>query len=132
MSFEEQLTRAFDTLSARLRGEIAAEVERRTAEAIAARPAAAPPAAPAAAPLALETQARERLTAAFDSIDRAGSLTDVLDALLDAARAESGDAQLWLLRGGRLHAWRAQGADENAAADTPPAVDQGVPLTISG
>jgi hypothetical protein len=132
MSFEEQLTRAFDTLSERLRGEIADEVERRTAEAIAARPAPEPPAAPAAAPLVLETQARERLTAAFEAIDRAGSLTDVLDALLDAARGESGDAQLWLLRGGRLHAWRSHGAGEAAGTETPPAMDRGVPLTISG
>src|SRR4051794_29511399 len=132
MSFEEQLTRAFDTLSERLRGEIADEVDRRTAEAIAAMPAPEPPAAPAAAPVGLETQARERLTAAFEAIDRAGSLTDVLDALLDAARGEASDAQLWLLRGGRLHAWRSPGGDEAAGAETPPAIDRGVPLTISG
>ena len=91
-----------------------------------------PPAAPAAAPLALEAQARERLTAAFEAIDRAGSLTDVLDALLDAARGESADAQLWLLRGGRLHAWRSHGAGEAAGTETPPALDGGVPLSLSG
>src|SRR4051812_32412485 len=134
MSLEEQLTRAFDTLSERLRGEIADEVERRTADAIAATPAPQPPAEPAAAapPLADETQARERLTAAFEAIDRARSLTDVLDALLDAARVEAGSAQLWLLRGGRLHAWRSSGGLEAADTQTPPAIEHGVALTISG
>jgi hypothetical protein len=134
MSFEEQLTRAFDTLSERLRGDIADEVERRTADAIAAMPAPEPPAAPAAAaaPLGDDTQARERLTAAFDAIDRARSLTDVLDALLDAARAEAGAAQLWLRRGDRLHAWRSPGGLEAAGTETPPAIEDGVALTISG
>ena len=134
MSFEEQLTRAFETLSERLRGEIADEVERRTADAIAARPAPEPPADPAAAavPLPEETQARERLAAAFDAIDRAGSLTDVLDAVLEAARVEAAAAQLWLLRGGHLHAWRSQGAQEASGTETPPAIEHGLALTISG
>src|SRR3954454_24300628 len=132
MSFEEQLTRAFDTLSERLRGEIADEVDRRTADAIAALPAPQPPAAVAAPPLADETQARERLTGAFDAIDRARSLTDVLDALLDAARLDAGSAQLWLLRGGRLHAWRSPGGLQAAGTETAPAIEDGLALTISG
>src|SRR3954452_17536785 len=38
MAFDEELTRAFDTMTERLRGEIDLEVQRRTAEAIAAIP----------------------------------------------------------------------------------------------
>jgi hypothetical protein len=133
MNFEEQLTRAFDTLSERLRGEIDAEVQRRTGEAIAAMPAPEPPADArgGVAPSAVDTPARERLTAAFEAIDRARSLSDVLDALLEAARGESAAADLWLLRGGRLHRWRSPAAD-GAGDETPPAIEQGCPLTISG
>jgi hypothetical protein len=132
MTFDEQIAQAFDTLTDRLRGEIDQEVQRRTAEAIAAvPPAPALPPADIAAPPAPDTQAGERLSAAFEAIDRARSLSDVLDTLLSSARAEAIDADLWLLRAGRLYRWRAIGSDD-AGHDTPPPLEQGIPLTISG
>ena len=115
MAFDEQLTRAFETLTARLRGEIDQEVVRR----IAALPhahapvAAAPWSAPAAADTAAtETASRERLADALRAIDAARTLTGVLDALLAAARAESADAAIWLRRGGHLYQWRRPGSDD--------------------
>jgi hypothetical protein len=132
MTFDEQISQAFDTLTGRLRGEIDQEVERRTAEAIAAARAAAPsPAVELVAPPPADTHASERLAAAFEAIDRARSLTDVLDALVTGARAEAAEAQLWLIRAGRLHRWRATAFDDQGN-DPPPPIEQGIPLTISG
>ena len=132
MTFDDQISQAFDTLTERLRGEIDHEVQRRTAEAIAAAAPAPPlPDAEVAAPPAIDTQAAGRLSAAFEAIDRARSLTDVLDTLLSSARAEATDADLWLIRAGRLHRWRATGSDD-AVHDTLPPLEQGIPLTISG
>jgi len=91
MPFEEQLTRAFDTLTERLRGEIDQEVERRTAEWIAAQP---PPESPAPAVVAAvpavfdaDAGSRERLNDAVGAIDAARSLTEILDALLSGSKA---------------------------------------------
>ena len=135
MTFEEQLTRAFETLTERLRGEIDQEVQRRTAEIAAAAPAERAPldAASAAAPAqpAEDGASRERLADGFQAIDRARSLTDILDSLLAFAREESARADVWLIRGGRPHLWR---APESPAGgdDTPPRLDEGIPLTIGG
>ena len=132
MTFDEQISQALDTLTDRLRGEIDQEVQRRTAEAIAAVPTAPPPPDPVVAPQPeAETGAVERLSAAFEAIDRARSLTDVLDTLLSSARAEAADADLWLIRAGRLHRWRAAASDD-AGKDTPPLLEDGIRLTISG
>lgn len=133
MTFDEQLTRAFDTLTERLRGEIDHEVERRTAEAIAtAAPVDRPPldvVVTAAAP-AVDAHATDRLAVAFAAIDRARSLTDVLDTLLSCAREESRDAGLWLIRAGRLHQWRAANSDH--AGHETPAGSITLPITIAG
>ena len=131
MTFDEQISQALDTLTDRLRGEIDQEVQRRTAEAIAAVPTAPPPLDPVAPQPEAETDAGERLASAFDAIDRARSLTDVLDTLLSSARAEAADADLWLIRAGRLHRWRAAASDD-AGKDTPPLLEDGIRLTISG
>jgi hypothetical protein len=148
MSFDEHLTHAFDTLSERLRSEIDQEVQRRTAEAIAAAPPAPspPPDPPAPPDAAGGPGATPRLAATFEAIDRARSLTDVLDTLLTAAREDAPDADLWLIRGGRLQRWRSTAADDagdlstggesadasSTADDTPPRLEDGIPLTIAG
>jgi hypothetical protein len=129
MTFEEQLSRAFDTLTERLRGEVDREVRRRTAEIVAETPPAAEPVR-AEAPPAFDASATGRLTGAVRSIDAARSLTGVLDALVAAARAEAASADVWLSRGGRLHHWRAPGS-----VDEMPETPSGslvVPIVIAG
>ena len=132
MSFEEQLAHAFETLTERLRGEIDQEVHRRTAEHVAAVPAQRASIEAGAAPHPAEDGAsRQRLADGFEAIDRARSLTDILDTLETCARQESPRPEVWLIRGGGLHRWR--GADaRDEGNDTPPSSDQGIPLTIGG
>lgn len=140
MTFEEQITRAFETLTERLRGEIGQQVQRTAAEIAAAVPAAAPNepasasvAASASAPAAADDDvARERLADGCQAIDAARSLTEVLDTLVAFARQESPRAEVWLIRGGRLHPWRSNSAADAVGSDPPPAIDNGIPLTISG
>ena len=129
MTFEEQLSRAFDTLTERLRGEVDQEVQRRTAEIVAQTPPAAEPAR-AEAPPAFDASAAGRLTAAVRSIDAARSLTGVLDALVIAARAEAASAHVWLSRGGRLHLWRAAGSVDDG--QETPSGSLVVPIVIAG
>src|SRR4051812_38107887 len=111
MTFEEQITLAFETLTERLRGDIDREVERRAAERAAAEAAGRVEAEPAAPPpAAVETGASlDRLVRGFDAIDAAGSLTAVLDALIAFVTEETPDASVWLIRSGRPHRWRAAG-----------------------
>jgi hypothetical protein len=125
MTFEEQLSTAFETLTERLRGEFDREIQRRAAE-IAAETAPAP----VATRPAFDALAAGRLTAAVRSIDAARSLTSVLDALAIAARAEAPSAQIWLSRGGRLHQWRAPGAADDA--QETPTGSLVVPIAIAG
>jgi hypothetical protein len=127
MSFEEQLTRAFETLSDRLRGEIDEQVRRTAAELIAAAHADRQ----AAAETPSDDAASARLTDALQALDRARSLTELLDTLVTQARAEASSADVWLLRDGRLHPWRSMGSD--AAVDEPaPPIEKGIPLTVGG
>jgi hypothetical protein len=130
MSFEEQLQQALETLSERLRGDIEREVERRTAEAIAALPVAPVPEPAAVEVLTppVQRDPTERLTDAFAAIDRARSLTEVLDAVEDAARADQPRAEIWLIRDGRPHRWRA--AEPAREDDSVPSIDDGIPLAI--
>jgi len=140
MAFDEELTRAFDTLTERLRGEVDLEVQRRTAEAIAAMAIAEPPSDPtpepaqneddraSAAASAERAASAGRLDAAMRAIDAARTLTAALDALLEAARAESPDTAIWLLRGGQLQQWR----PEESQSVTPPADGEGIPILIAG
>lgn len=132
MTFEDQITQAFDTLAERLRAEIGQQVQRTAAEISAAAPSAER--APVdAAPLASadDIAARERLADGFEAVDRARSLTDILDTLVTVARKESPRADVWLIRGGRPHLWRSPGAGAGGD-ETPPRLDEGIPLMISG
>jgi hypothetical protein len=129
MTFEEQLSRAFDTLTERLRGEVDEEVRRRTAEIVAETPPAAEPVR-ADAPPAFDASAAGRLTGAVRSIDAARSLTGVLDALVVAARAECASADVWLSHGARLHHWRAPGSVD--ATQETPSGSLVVPIVIAG
>jgi hypothetical protein len=145
MTFEEQITQAFETLTERLRGEIDQEVQRRTAPAVADAPADRAP-IESAAPPADEVAARERLADGVEALDRARTLTDILDTLVSFAREESPRAGVWLIRGGGPHRWRAPDSATDADAstssgaapasstadDTPPRLDDGIPLAISG
>jgi hypothetical protein len=127
MSFEEQLTRAFETLSDRLRGEIDEQVRRTAADLLAAAHADRQ----AAAGTPSDDAARARLTDALQALDRARSLTELLDTLVTQARAEASSADVWLLRDSRLHPWRPVGSD--AAVDEPaPPIEKGIPLTVGG
>jgi hypothetical protein len=125
MTFEEQLSTAFETLTERLRGEFDREIQRRAAE-IAAETA---PARVDTLP-AFDPSAAGRLTGAVRSIDAARSLTGVLDALVTAARAEAASAEIWLSRGGRLHHWRAPGSV--GEAQETPSGSLVVPIAIAG
>jgi hypothetical protein len=134
MSFEQQLTQAFATLSERLRGEIDEEVQRRTADAIAALPPPPPPEVhepPAPAQPTADLDAAPPLAAAFEAIDRARTLTEVLDTLLSAAREHVPHADVWLMRGGRLHRWHSARAD-GSSDEVAPRLEDGVPLTVGG
>ncbi len=100
MNFDEELRRAFDTLTERVRGEIDREGGRRPPEqsAILAEQLASVPEVSSVetpAPVPSNDTSLERLTAAFDSIDGARSLTGILDALETRARDEPADASVW-------------------------------------
>ena len=129
MSFEEQLTRAFETLSDRLRGEIDEQVRRTAAELIAA--AHADRQAAAIATPSNDAGSSARLTDALEALDRARSLTELLDTLVTRTRAEATSADVWLQRDGRLHAWRSTGSDD-AVNEAAPPIDKGIPLTVGG
>jgi hypothetical protein len=63
---------------------------------------------------------RERFADAVRSLERARSLTQILDTLVSVARTDAARADIWLIRGGRLHQWRSPGSD-GAGADHVPA-----------
>ena len=138
MTFEAQLTQAFDTLTERLRGEIDQQVRRTAAEVIAAAPAdrasSDAPAEGAARPAAdtADTAARARLADGFQAIDRARSLTAILDTLVTFARDDAARADIWLIRGGRAHHWRSPGSDGSRDDTQPRPLDEGIPIAISG
>jgi hypothetical protein len=121
MTFDDELQRALETLTDRLRDEIDRQVRavkdelsasaRQQAEiAAAAAVAAIPPPAPpvenvSSAEIALEGALLEGIRA----LDAAGSLTAVLDTLIGAvAHGETG-AGVWLVHGGHLRCWRSRG-----------------------
>lgn len=130
MSFEEQLTRAFETLSDRLRGEIDEQVRRTAAELIAAAHADRQATQAAETP-SNDAGSSARLTDALQALDRARSLTELLDTLVTWTRTEASSADIWIVRDGRLHPWRATGSD-HAVDETAPPIEQGTPLTVGG
>ncbi len=139
MTFDEEIAQAFETLTARLRGEVDREVRRVSADLVAAArieardegftagrdegrreaEAALPPPREESAPPPVDIMGGERLMEATRAIDRARSLTAILDALVIAARAEAGNADVWLLRGKRLYQWRPAGVDADPLPDRP-------------
>jgi hypothetical protein len=152
MTFDDQLKRALDTLTERVRDEIDRQVRaamdelstsaRQEADAAAAAALAAIPApAPAAiaAPPPHSVDADQRLLEGIRAIDAARSLTDILDALVGAIAGDEAGAGVWLARGGRLHHWRSSGLeqpDEQLALDTPRAIaeaaHQNAPASADG
>ena len=131
MTFDEQLTRAFDTLTERLRGDLDAQLRRTVADLATAhhdavdarldavRDAARQEALDARAPQEADASFDERLRDGLRSIERARSLTEILDTLTLAVRHDAGRADIWLIRGGRPHEWRAPGSDGAGGARTP-------------
>jgi len=130
MNFEEQLTRAFETLSDRLRGEIDEQVRRTAADLIAAAHADRLAARSAETPSS-DAGSSARLTDALQALDRARSLTELLDTLVMWARAEGTTADIWLFRDGRLHPSRST-VSGNAVDETAPPIEKGIPLTVGG
>jgi hypothetical protein len=118
MTFDDQLKRAFDTLSDRLRDELDRQVHaamdelsasaRREADGAAAAAVAAlpPPVRVIERVLVPDTSAAQHLVEGVRAIDGARTLTGVLDALITAVAHDGVGAGIWLLRGGRLHCWR--------------------------
>ena len=95
MTFDEQLRRAFDTLTSRLHDDIRREVQIVVDEALAVEPTR-----PADVP------AGPRLLDAVRSLDRARSLSETLDTLANCAAAETHRAAVLTIRGGRARGWR--------------------------
>ena len=120
MTFDDQLKRAVDTLGDRLRDDISRELRLITddlsASAKADRDAAAVEAAQAAAAVALtaaDQAAGDRLVDAVRAIDRARSLSEILDMLAGSAGREAARAAVLLVRGDRLRGWRFVGFPES-------------------
>ena len=113
MNFDDQLKRAVDTLGDHLRDDISRELRQMTgdlsASAKADRDAAAglaAHAAEAAALPAVDRAASDRLVDAVRVIDRARSLSEILDALVGSAGREAARAGVLLVRRDRLRGWR--------------------------
>ena len=128
MTFEEQLTRAFATLTERLRGDIDLQVQRAVAELVAAAPRdrdmSDVPSITGDVDIVVAAARQEahasraRLADAVRSLEGARSLTEILDTLVSCARTDASRADVWLIRGGRLHQWR---SPESSGADHVPA-----------
>lgn len=122
-SANQRLAEALAAADARA-AEAAQAADARLAEATAAADARVAAAADAA-----KAQTLHDLQAALDAmraLDRAASLSDALDALGQAVRAEADRVALFLVRDSGLRTWMSQGFD----AETQP--QQDVPLGASG
>ncbi|HMJ83121.1 MAG TPA: hypothetical protein VK504_08145 [Vicinamibacterales bacterium] len=100
MTFDEQLRRAFETLSDRHQDDIRREVQIAVDEALAAK---------SAADTARAVDAADNNTRLLDSVQwlgRARSLGETLDTLASAAAREAPRAAVLTIRGGRAHGWR--------------------------
>jgi hypothetical protein len=111
MTFDEQLRRAFETLSDRLHDDIRREVQIAVDEAAAAKTAAEDEAAAAksAAETARAVDVADRNTRLLDSVrwlGRARSLGETLDTLARAAAREASRVAVLTIRDGRAHGWR--------------------------
>ena len=100
MTFDEQLRRAFETLSDRHQDDIRREVQIAVDEALAAQ---------SAADSARAVDAADSNTRLLDSVQwlgRARSLGETLDTLASAAAREAPRVAVLTIRGGRAHGWR--------------------------
>ena len=100
MTFDEQLRRAFETLSDRHQDDIRREVQIAVDEALAAK---------SAADTARAVDAADNNTRLLDSVQwlgRARSLGETLDTLASAAAREASRVAVLTIRGGRAHGWR--------------------------
>lgn len=113
MTFDEQLRRAFETLTDRLHDDIRREVQIAVDEALAAKPAAEPA-------RAIETADSKRLLDSIQWLGRARSLSETLDTLASVAAREASRVAVLTLRGGRVHGWRFLGFGD---LDQTPPVD---------
>ena len=99
MTFDEQLRRAFETLTDRLHDDIRREVQIAVDEALAATPAAEPV-------RVVDTANNTRLLDSVQWLGRARSLRETLDTLASVAAREASRAAVVTLRAGRAHGWR--------------------------
>ena len=131
MAFDEQIRRVLDQLTERLREEIARRLTVAADELVASAQAARETAVATAVTEAREVAARntresvdaavaatrddlnavalaasERLAEAIRAIDRARSLTEILDALVSCAAREASRVGVLLVGGGELRGWR--------------------------
>jgi GAF domain-containing protein len=109
MTFDEQLRRAFDTLTSRLHDDIRRQVQTAVDEALAVEPTR-----PA------DVAADHRLLDAVRALGRARSLSETLDTLARCAAAETHRAAVLTIRGGRIHGWRFIGF---GALDLEPSIE---------
>ena len=114
MPLDDRLKRAVDSLGDKLRDELAKEL----------------------ATLDLtpqqDTAAVGRLADAIREIDRATSLTDILEALATAAKSDSSRAGVFVLGGGRLRSFRVFGLPEDIDQLPPDVKAAGLPLELAG
>jgi hypothetical protein len=97
MIFDEQLGRAFDTISGLIRAEVSRQVHAVSDELAAAK----------LATVARESEAASgRLAEGIRAIGSARSLSEVLDALVTCAGLEASRAGVLLVHGDRFHGWR--------------------------
>ncbi len=129
MTFDDQLKRAFDTLTDQLRAEIERQVQAATDELSASARAATDaaveaamasattvvnvpsPVAPPVEPASGDSNVVGHLLDGVRAIDGARSLTEVLDALIASVARDGMGAGVWLVRGGALTYWRSNEID---------------------
>src|SRR5580765_7385734 len=100
MTFDEQLSQAFEALSDRHQDAVRREVQIAVDEALAAKSAADSARAAAAA------ENNTRLLDSVQWLGRARSLGETLDTLASAAAREAPRVAVLTVRGGRAHGWR--------------------------
>src|SRR6266545_2909655 len=95
MSFDEQLRRAFATLTDRLHDDIRREVQVAVDDALAGAPAAS-----------IDVPSGRHLLDSVRWLGRAQSLSETLDTLASCAAREAPRAGVVTRHGGRIHGWR--------------------------
>jgi hypothetical protein len=113
MTFDEQLRRAFATLTDRLHDDIRREVQVAVDEALANVPA------PSTVP-SIDVRTGQQLLDSVRWLGRAQSLSETLDTLASCAAREAPRAAVVTRHGGRIHGWRFVGfgpLDQNPPVD---------------